>query len=974
MPGSKRAASRATGEGMRLAVAAVLAMSLVACGGGGGSAPTPPPAPTVELTSSVPDVIAGGSAVLSWSSTNAASCAASGAWTGNRASAGTETVAPTAPGSTYTLSCTGTEGRTATAGVFISVVLPPVVTLTYGGFAASYNMPAQLDWSASGADSCVASGGWTGNRPFAGTEMTARLTTNTSFTLTCSNRAGSGTATVTVPVSQPVAPVVLLSASPATILTGASTTLSWSALSASSCEASGGWTGPRSAPLDGNNRTETVGPLSADTAFTLTCTNPFAGAQATTTVRVVVAFPPEVHISANPAYITAGSSSTLTWTTVDAASCIAGNSWGGANQPTSGSFATGPVMSSTTYSLTCTGLGGTTQGAASVVVTGPNRAPVANAGADQEIFAGTTVRLSGAQSHDDGGYVAAYAWSQSSGPAVTLSGANTVAPSFVAPSVANAATLVFSLAVTDDAGAVSAPDTVAIVVNPLPAGTVPVTGKLSFARVPATAHGLDYAATRQDPARGVTVVALDATTRAELARSHTDDSGGFALAVPPSTDVIVRAIAEMRREGAAPIWRFEVRDSDAGAAPYSYDSAAVNSGAAGVARDIAIQSGWNPATASYAGTRAAAPFAILDTIYRATQLILGVQPNAAFAPLVIDWSPANTADGGTFYSNDVGGPKITLAGEVNVDTDEYDAHVIAHEFGHYIEDQFSRSDHIGGPHAIGDKLDLRVAFGEGFGYAFGAIVLDDPLTIDTYGSQQALAGVFNIESVTGPVHGWYSEPSVWSILWDLFDSQQDDYGPGVPGDSLALGFAPLWQVLAGPQRTTEALTGIFPFVTALKAGNPAVAAAIDAVVSAQQVESATIDAFGSTETNAAGSADVLPIYTAIAIGGPPVIVRSVGTSFGTPNKLSNHRFLRFATAAPRSVRITATAPIGRDIDFVLYRRGIEVDRGEQPGDEDLTVTLAEAGTYVLDVYDCINAGCASGTPGITDLTVTLTSN
>ena len=40
--------------------------------------------------------------------------------------------------------------------------------------------------------------------------------------------------------------------------------------------------------------------------------------------------------------------------------------------------------------------------------------------------------------------------------------------------------------------------------------------------------------------------------------------------------------------------------------------------------------------------------------------------------------------------------KIVLTAEVGTDTDEFDQHVIAHEFGHYIEHNFSRADNIGG--------------------------------------------------------------------------------------------------------------------------------------------------------------------------------------------------------------------------------------------------------------------------------------
>ena len=74
------------------------------------------------------------------------------------------------------------------------------------------------------------------------------------------------------------------------------------------------------------------------------------------------------------------------------------------------------------------------------------------------------------------------------------------------------------------------------------------------------------------------------------------------------------------------------------------------------------------------------------------------------------------------------------------DTDEFDQSVIAHEFGHYVEDRFGRSDSIGGDHGgSATLLDLRVAFGEGWGNAFSGMVLGDPIYRD---SQQRRADRF----------------------------------------------------------------------------------------------------------------------------------------------------------------------------------------------------------------------------------------
>ena len=97
------------------------------------------PAPTVSLSVSPTSVTAGSSATLTWSSTNATLCTASGAWSGTPGLSGSQSTGALNQNSTYNLTCTGAGGSAVGSA---AVTVTPVTTTTSYDAATSYSAPA----------------------------------------------------------------------------------------------------------------------------------------------------------------------------------------------------------------------------------------------------------------------------------------------------------------------------------------------------------------------------------------------------------------------------------------------------------------------------------------------------------------------------------------------------------------------------------------------------------------------------------------------------------------------------------------------------------------------------------------------------------------------------------------------------------------------------------------------------------------
>jgi hypothetical protein len=448
-----------------------------------------------------------------------------------------------------------------------------------------------------------------------------------------------------------------------------------------------------------------------------------------------------------------------------------------------------------------------------------------------------------------------------------------------------------------------------------------------------------------------------------VASGQTDASGDYSLTVDSGQSLRVRIRAEMIRTG-TPSWDFRVVDNTAGNALFVVEGPSSVADGDTQVRNLLAASGWDGS--AYTAPRSAAAFAILDSVYDAFNRVLDERPQTQFVPLTLHWSEnnrpeeGNIADGDiitSYYTrNNLGGSEIYLLGAANNDTDEYDTHVVIHEWGHYFEDRFSRSDSVGGAHSGGDRLDPRVAFSEGFGYALAGMVTDDPISRDAGGIDQAGGFQIDVEDDNAGTNpggnlnpGWYSEGSIQLILYDLYDDVSD----GV--DSVSLGFGPLLDIFLGDFAEDSAVTSIFSFAEALRAARPADVAGINSLLEAKSIVGAGNDRYGSGETNNAGNAlDVLPVFTTLQPDGTPVTVCSIGGDgfgdFGTFNKLSNRRLLRFQLTQAGRYRVAVSG--GDDADVALFR-GDFIDIAQTEGDDVIERDLTP-GEYVVEVYEYAN--------------------
>ncbi len=322
---------------------------------GGASAPPP----TVSLTASPSSIASGGSATLRWSSTNAAS-AEIDQNIGAVATSGSRTVSPTAT-TTYRITVTSADGRTATDSATVTVTAPPpTVSLTASPSSIASGGSATLRWSSTNAasaeiDQNIGAVATSGSRTVSPTATTTYRITVTS----ADGRTATDSATVTVTAPPPT---VSLTASPSSIASGGSATLRWSSTNAASAEID------QNIGAVATSGSRTVSPT-ATTTYRITVTSADGRTATDSATVTVTAPPPTVSLTASPSSIASGGSATLRWSSTNAASAEIDQNIGAV--ATSGSRTVSPTAT-TTYRITVTSADGrTATDSATVTVTAP---------------------------------------------------------------------------------------------------------------------------------------------------------------------------------------------------------------------------------------------------------------------------------------------------------------------------------------------------------------------------------------------------------------------------------------------------------------------------------------------------------------------------------------------------------------------------------------------------------------------------
>jgi hypothetical protein len=314
--------------------------------------------------------------------------------------------------------------------------------------------------------------------------------------------------------------------------------------------------------------------------------------------------------------------------------------------------------------------------------------------------------------------------------------------------------------------------------------------------------------------------------------------------------------------------------------------------------------------------------------------------------------------------------KLFLLGGVNgdvdsSDTDHFDNTIIIHEYGHFIEDIYSKTDSPGGSHSGNTILDPRLAWGEAWANFFQAMVTGNSIYRDTFGTPDGTAGVYfneNLESgsIDTPItlgDGNFREFSITRALVDYFDSSNE----GIGIDRLTAPFAEFWTLFTSSTSGFTSTSLSFRSVGLLyELQNVLVGKSNWSEIQTAEKHKNGFDDFGNSLT-LGGACAAINIQAANISGSQP--------ENGTPsnsNQFASNDFYQYTHAGGSftlSLTYTTNSATPADLDIYLYKNkytfgsassvlGFSDDTilvGQSGDTETFTIDNLAAGTYMINV-------------------------
>ena len=455
-----------------------------------------------------------------------------------------------------------------------------------------------------------------------------------------------------------------------------------------------------------------------------------------------------------------------------------------------------------------------------------------------------------------------------------------------------------------------------------------ISGQAFYQKIDVTDAGLDLNHPVMVPIRNARIEVLSRSSQSIVSVSQTDQAGHFEVPVSFDANLTVRVVSRLRTAG------LRVADNTNLNAiyPISIDIDGRQPNLGVVLADTSRVSG---------------AFNILEIVQRANETIRGADPSIDPPPLTIFWSTKNTRRTGNIAQGFVGTSFFNVAnntayilGDRNDDSDEFDDSVIAHEYGHMIAARFSRDDSPGGETHLGDVLDPRVAWSEGWANFFSAVVRNDSIWRDDSGPSGVNVYRFDLRDriPAGDRPGYWSETSVGTLLWELYEGSDSTGNVRYP-------FSEIWTAFSDLRN--DRFVYLPYFLEHFAARYPA---AIDALQAVAQLRS--IDFRANVRPSV-----TMPFPRPMAGNTVTGYVDSV-TPHRTNLMQSSHYWSFTTTGGAASIRmdITGLGPAGNpnanDLDiFLMDMNGRLLDRSDRGlnGQSELISIRLPAGTYVVEV-------------------------